>query len=108
MIRAFLIVLALAMPCQANDYDAEAALALTAASIQESKPVVIQPVTFQGHTHTCANGHTWDHTMDNGSHKCPSCGLMQFNVDTIRTISSGCESGNCPTYTPQRRGFFRR
>lgn len=26
-----------------------------------------------GHTHTCTNGHTWDHTLCTGHH-CPYCG----------------------------------
>jgi len=37
---------------------------------------------FSGHTHTCANGHTWDHTMDGGTHRCPVCGLSQYIVDS--------------------------
>jgi len=36
-----------------------------------------------GHTHTCARGHTWDHTMDGGSHNCPVCGLHQTVVDPV-------------------------
>jgi hypothetical protein len=36
-----------------------------------------------GHTHTCAAGHTWDHTMDGGSHRCPTCGLPQFVQDSV-------------------------
>ncbi len=34
----------------------------------------------QGHTHTCANGHTWDHAMTSG-HNCPVCGLPQYVQD---------------------------
>jgi hypothetical protein len=34
-----------------------------------------------GHTHTCANGHTWDHAA-NPTHTCQFCGLNQFVVDT--------------------------
>lgn len=43
-----------------------------------------------GHTHTCARGHTWDHTMDGGAHICPFCGLPQNGVDPVpRMVSSG-------------------
>lgn len=69
----------------------------------------------QGHTHTCANGHTWDHAA-NASHVCQFCGLTQMiqdrsprpvtvlssgNVST-RTVTapvvrfSNCPNGNCP------------
>ena len=79
--------------------------------------VVRSPV---GHTHTCANGHTWDHTQDGGSHRCPvpGCGLTQFVVDaTPRAVAAapltyqlapgaagGCASGNCPTTAAPSRG----
>lgn len=36
------------------------------------------------HTHTCRNGHTWDHTMDGGSHDCPYCGAHQTYQDAGR------------------------
>lgn len=29
-----------------------------------------------GHTHTCKNGHTWDHQLST-SHNCPYCGAFQ-------------------------------
>lgn len=63
---------------------------------------------FVGHTHTCANGHTWDHSMDGGSHVCPTCGLKQTVVDV-----PGCANGAClpaTTYAQpvQRGGFFQR
>lgn len=35
-----------------------------------------------GHTHTCARGHTWDHTT-NPSHVCKICGLTQYNQDAV-------------------------
>lgn len=35
-----------------------------------------------GHTHTCANGHTWDHAA-NPSHTCQFCGLSQFIQDPV-------------------------
>lgn len=34
-----------------------------------------------GHTHTCANGHTWDHSA-NPSHTCRECGQSQYYQDT--------------------------
>lgn len=59
-------------------------------------PVVVQPVvpaptyvdklvvthrapTGQ-HTHTCPNGHTWDH-LANPTHNCQFCGLAQYMQD---------------------------
>ncbi len=88
----------------------------------------IPAVTYRapiGHTHTCANGHTWDHTATAG-HNCPICGLPQYVQDarprmvTVVPRASavvarpaaqyhdimqslqggGCASGNCPN---QRR-----
>ncbi len=32
------------------------------------------------HTHTCINGHTWDHSVTTG-HNCPICGASQFVQD---------------------------
>jgi len=86
----------------------------------------VQPATRApiGHTHTCVNGHTWDHTMDGGSHNCPFCGSRQTTQDRFaqqvtivpmvaaasRTntssnytytesfkASSGCANGACAT-----------
>lgn len=87
-----------------------------------------------GHTHTCANGHTWDHD-ENPTHTCQQCGLSQFYQDTtprlVQTVRaspasktlpnqmqynlpsasignvSGCAGGNCPTatYSSPRRGL---
>lgn len=83
---------------------------------------VVQPVTLKapvGHTHTCPNGHTWDHST-NPTHTCQICGLSQFIQDsTPRMVtstqkqyslsestysSSGCAGGNCPTATSSSRG----
>lgn len=33
-----------------------------------------------GHTHTCRNGHTWDHQA-NPTHTCQFCGASQYVVD---------------------------
>lgn len=33
-----------------------------------------------GHTHTCASGHTWDHSANPG-HTCQTCGLSQYVQD---------------------------
>ncbi len=78
-----------------------------------------------GHTHTCARGHTWDHSMDGGSHRCPvaGCGLTQFVQDSaprpvaytlgtggsVYSAGSGCANGACAA-PPVSRGFgqFRR
>lgn len=86
-------------------------------------PVQVTPVpAYQGHTHTCSRGHTWDHSMDGGSHHCPACGEFQNVVDQgppRRTYSSapvvryvrqpvlytpGCGPGGCPP----RQGVFRQ
>jgi hypothetical protein len=63
-----------------------------------SPPTVRQAV---GHTHTCRNGHTWDHTMDNGSHVCPFCGSPQFEVDAVpkAIVTATTQSGSATTYT---------
>lgn len=88
-----------------------------------------QPV---GHTHTCANGHTWDHQANPG-HTCKICGLQQFVQDPVaRPVlvspattppesaptyqppyqlygSGGCANGSCPTVAvPARQGIFKR
>jgi hypothetical protein len=55
-----------------------------------------------GHTHTCANGHTWDHSVTAG-HDCPTCGLPQYVQDTApkrvtvgaASSSGGCTNGQC-------------
>lgn len=88
-----------------------------------------------GHTHTCANGHTWDHSVTD-SHTCPvaGCNLQQWTQDSyprsVNTggvtsyvtpagystpfatsgVTSGCVGGNCPTasYSSGRTGIFRR
>lgn len=36
----------------------------------------------RGHTHTCANGHTWDHDANPG-HTCQTCGLPQYVQDSV-------------------------
>lgn len=90
-------------------------------------PPTLVPRAAQGHTHTCANGHTWDYTMDGGSHVCPFCGLAQFVVDqsakpltqgpvsgsvtqsfrSVQTFGSGggCANGQCPTAGGAGVGF---
>lgn len=79
----------------------------------------------QGHTHTCVNGHTWDHAA-NPSHNCPQCGTPQYIVDPVprmvpilassstatRTAtlyalpsgSGGCIGPNCPL--PSRQAIL--
>ena len=74
----------------------------------------------QGHTHTCANGHTWDHSVTSG-HNCPVCGLFQNVQDaTPRAVttggatyalpsSGGCANGSCSSGgSAARFGLFRR
>lgn len=105
-----------------TDFEAEAALALAKAKLK-TVPVAIKVtrgVLGDGHTHTCANGHTWNHAVHAG-HDCPVCGLPQFiqdpvprqvningsvNRSIITTGSGGCANGQCGT--PQRVGLFGR
>lgn len=94
-------------------------------------------VPATGHTHTCAAGHSWDHTMDGGTHRCPVCGLSQFVVghaayvykpvgvsaqtpaapvqvtQPALSVASACASGACTTGACQsaattRGRFFLR
>lgn len=72
-----------------------------------------------GHTHTCANGHTWDHSI-NPTHNCQVCGLPQYVQDPFpRPVmsysaspsyyplpsfsSGGCANGSCSTGVVRRR-----
>jgi len=53
-------------------------------SVSLPAPRAVAPVrSAVTHTHTCARGHTWDHSMDGGSHNCPFCGLHQTVVDPV-------------------------
>lgn len=86
-----------------------------------SPPVAVAPRAPHGHTHTCSNGHTWDHSVTS-SHNCPVCGTFQnvqdpsprtataapTNVSPFQTgtVTGGCPNGNCAV--PQRGGIFRR
>lgn len=118
-----------------TDYDAEAALALAAAANRKPipdgpvKPIVVPvsravPGNFgDGHTHTCANGHTWNHATHAG-HDCPVCGLSQYIQDpvpravnlsggtySLNGASGGCANGQCSNgnqFTQQRTGLFGR
>jgi len=86
----------------APDYDADAALALAvaAASVPQHNPItafVPSPISgFRapvGHTHTCANGHSWDHQA-NPTHTCQFCGLSQYDQDPVpRMVATGTSSG---------------
>lgn len=86
-----------------------------------SAATVAKPVktSFSGHTHTCSRGHTWDHTMDGGSHQCPTCGEVQTVIDspgrvmrvasTAQTFGSPCGPNGCSaqaTYSYRRAGIF--
>lgn len=46
-----------------------------------SAPVLMSGTAGDGHTHTCSRGHTWNHSMDGGSHNCPQCGEHVTLVD---------------------------
>jgi hypothetical protein len=62
-------------------------------TLVKSTSVARQPV---GHTHTCANGHTWDHSVTPG-HNCPECGLPQYVQDpTPRTVTAGTPGWHAP------------
>jgi hypothetical protein len=86
---------------------------LLAAKPSPAAPVYTAPATREavGHTHTCTNGHTWDHSVTSG-HTCPvpGCGLSQYYQDSYPravttagatyqpnyTLSSGgCANGSC-------------
>jgi hypothetical protein len=60
----------------------------------------------QGHTHTCVNGHTWDHAA-NPTHVCKFCGASQFVVDSpsrpvtvVRTFQVQAEATAPQTRAP--------
>lgn len=105
--------------------------------VKQSPPVVKQSLATRspvGHTHTCKNGHTWDHSVT-ASHNCPFCGAYQNVQDRISrpvttakaatppwiaspppvtmsltTLQSsvsagGCANGQCSNVS--RGGFFR-
>jgi hypothetical protein len=57
-----------------------------------------------GHTHTCANGHTFDHKDGaNLNHVCPFCGLRDVDQDPrprmVRERIPGTEAGGILTAT---------
>lgn len=63
-----------------------------------------------GHTHTCTNGHTWDHKLS-ASHNCPYCGQFVNVQDrsprpvTVKTASSVQETAPVEMFTmPARVG----
>ncbi len=97
--------------------------AITVANHCGPVKTVVHAITHRapiGHTHTCANGHTWDHSVTAG-HNCPICGQAQYIQDRsprmVTVVSSpsparaaqpqyhevmqlfqasgGCASGNC-------------
>lgn len=130
MIRALLAVLVCSAAAAAGpDDDARAALALAEAqtvrarldslearvaalegAAAPSQPLAAAPVRADlGHTHTCSKGHTWNHAMDGGTHRCPVCGEAQFVVDPVPRPTSlvrsspGCGPNGCPTPSVQNR-----
>jgi hypothetical protein len=99
-------------------------------------PIASLPQRIQrmpvGHTHTCVNGHTWDHSVTS-SHQCPECGASQYVQDSrprmvnvaprktnlemydagrtsVHYASGGCASGQCSTSSSStgRVGIFKR
>lgn len=61
-----------------------------------------------GHTHTCANGHVWDHTSNPG-HVCQFCGAVQTVQDrsprpvtVVRTVQVQAEAPAPQTRVPAR------
>lgn len=63
--------------------DASTQFTVTNRMIPEAKFSLKRIFAFRnpvGHTHTCANGHTWDHSA-NPTHKCQFCGQIQVVVD---------------------------
>lgn len=96
---------------QDSKLDAILAAVSKPAPVQVAKaPVPVQPVQQVtsgvrapvGHTHTCANGHSWDHTMDGGSHLCPFCGLPQTIQDRtprmVAPVAPAVTSPATPSY----------
>jgi hypothetical protein len=60
-----------------------------------------------GHTHTCANGHTWDHGVTSG-HTCPvaGCGLSQYCQDTCpRAVTTA--GATYQPYQPAARSSYQ-
>lgn len=51
-----------------------------AAAVAATKTVITHRAPI-GHTHTCANGHTWDHQA-NPTHTCQFCGKTQYVQDS--------------------------
>lgn len=105
-----------------NAVTAKAPAVASKAPVAATKAIASAPLD---HTHTCANGHTWNHSMDGGTHVCPTCGLQQWIQDPVygqattmkyslgSNLSSGCANGQCNTIQysspPRRQGlFFRR
>lgn len=95
----------------------------TSAPAAASPAPVLTTRAAVGHTHTCSKGHTWDHSMDGGSHQCPFCKESQFVQDApgrrvvysnggtswAEVSSAGCTGSGCSTgFTVQRRGIFGR
>lgn len=74
--------------------------------VVNTKSVTRTVVTYRdpvGHTHTCVNGHTWDHQITPG-HNCPQCGAYQNvqdrtprKVTVIRTVAV---NASAPSPTP--------
>lgn len=67
----------------------------------------------RGHTHTCANGHTWDHDA-NPTHKCQYCGAVQYVQDrsprpvtvTRTVVNAPVQSAPAPRAVQQTAAFY--
>ena len=131
LVLMFLATLAVAAePLDASDFNAlnkrltdlEKRVTALEAKAFHSLPQKTQAATVDtvlrspvGHTHTCVNGHTWDHNMTAG-HDCPVCGMAQYVQDqfprplTGSNLSQGnCVNGQCQSgqfTSPQGSGWY--
>ena len=84
-------------PCLTPVVKTEAPKPVTA---QKVTPLPVQTSSAVGyHTHTCVNGHTWDHSNGVG-HNCPVCGMAQYVQDSPRTTVQQYRPA-VQTYSPQ-------
>jgi hypothetical protein len=77
-----------------------------AAPTMVAKTTVVEHRAPVGHTHTCANGHTWDHKANPG-HTCQFCGLSQNvqdrnprPVSVVKTVMVAVPTAEQPKVAP--------
>lgn len=83
------------------------------AFVPKTKLYVFSTRAARGHTHTCANGHTWDHAA-NPTHQCQFCGQNQYVQDrsprpvTIRTVATDAtlRPSTAAYAAPQTTSFY--